>query len=587
MSDYTVVGIDFGTSTTVVKVRNYFEAGTTPADCHALQFNNSNSLPTLIYEAGDGRLYFGKEAQTRKSGEESGSEGQLYENFKMRLVDENPDTAKKAKELTQKFFEHIYSRFNEERANLGVLPEVRTCISYPVKWEAGTKLFMIECAEKAGFTKVEGADEATAAIYASIPNNLENLQKAGVIYLDKPVNVMMLDMGAGTSDIAIFNFKIGGDGKLVSGEKVTWPPINKNNCGGREIEEYMSGELENYIKKISKKDEIKENIRNQIKDSVKGWKEDHLSPKLKDRGDVGIPNRLLETVKIRQDDGIYENIQFDKIDRQRFESITGEHWKQLRDLIDGALRSAIASKKLSAFTGAADIDLIILTGGHSKWYGVSEFIKGEKFAGCEPINFTKIRNNPSARILQEPSPQETVALGLVKIDEFKIIGFDLKPLMGNSMWIKYDFLNHQSEPMKIVDQNDVLPIYDLNHSYEFPVELNMFNMEKLPFLCHCYYGENIESAKHYETKGTVQFKNLLLEILKGYIPIYGAVKNIVDLGRMAGGKEAMKDQYVIKVSSSVNINKYGTVEIKVTVSFRKKSSTDWKACEPFKIELGR
>jgi hypothetical protein len=588
MSDYTVVGIDFGTSTTVVKVRNYYEAGATSSDCHALQFDNSNCLPTLIYEACDGHLYFGKEAQIRKSGEENGSEGRLHDNFKMRLVDEDPETAKKAKELTQNFFEHIYSRFKEERANLGVLPEVRTCISYPVKWDSGTKLFMIECAEKAGFTNAEGADEATAAIYASIPNNLENLQKAGIIYLDKPVNVMMLDMGAGTSDIAIFNFKIGGDGKLVSGDKVTWPPINKNNCGGSEIEGYMSGELENYIKKISKKGEIKENIRKQIKGSVKGWKEDHLSPKLKDRGDVGLPNRLLETVREKQDDGIYENIQFEKIDRQRFESITGEHWKQLRELINGALRSANASKKLSGFTGAGDIDLIILTGGHSKWYGVCEFIKGEKFAGCEPINFTKIRNNPTARILQETSPQETVALGLVKIDEFKKIGFELKPLMGNSMWIKYELLNHCSSPMKIVDQNDVLPIYDLTHTYEFQVELSMFNMEKLPFLCHCYYGENIESAKHFETKSTVQFKNLLLELLKIYIiPFYGTFKNIGDLGRMAGGKEAMKDQYEIKVSSSVNINKYGTIEIEVTVSFRKKSSTDWKACEPFKIELGK
>ena len=427
--DYTVVGIDFGTSTTVVKIRNYYEAGTTPTD-HTLQFDGRNLLPTLIFKDSEGNLSFGKEALIKEEADRE-KEGKLYENFKMKLTGDGSTEDKEAQELTQKFFKHIYSRFNEERVNLGVLPEVKTYVSYPVKWEDNTSRFLIECAKNAKFTNVEGIDEASAAIYAAIPNNLENLQKEGILNSDKPVNVMMLDMGAGTSDIAIFNFKIGADKKLAIGSPVTWPPKGKQNCGGSEIEGYLAVEFESYIKKISKKDEIKKNISKQIKGSVKEWKEDHLSLKLKDRGDVGLPGLLDDIVRDKQGDGIYENIQFERIDRQRFESITGEYWKQLRELIDGSLRNA--SEKLSGFTGAGDIDLIILTGGHSNWYGVSEFLKGEKFANCEPIDFTKIRNNPSARLLQEPSPQETVALGLVKMDEAKKKWLNLKPAQGNSV----------------------------------------------------------------------------------------------------------------------------------------------------------
>jgi alpha-tubulin suppressor-like RCC1 family protein/molecular chaperone DnaK (HSP70) len=433
-TDYTVVGIDFGTSTTVVKVRNYYEAGTTPTD-HTLQFDGSNLLPTLIFEDSEGNLSFGKAAlnkeSDRKSDREHGEQkGQLYENFKMKLTGDGSKEDKEAQKRTKEFFKHIYSRFNEERVNYGVLEKVKTYVSYPVKWEKQIRRFMIECAEDEEFTNVEGVDEASAAIYAAIPNHLENLQKEGILRGDKPVNVMMLDMGAGTTDIAIFNLKIGADKKLVVGNPVTWPPAGKQNCGGREIEEYMAVELENYIKKISKKEEVKENIKKIIKDSVKEWKEINLSPRLKDRKSVDLPNRMFDSVCQRQDDGTYENIQFEKIDRQRFETITGEYWKQLRGLIAGALSSA--SEKMSGFTGAGDIDLIILTGGHSKWYGVSEFLKGEKFANCEPIDFTKIRNNPSARLLQESSPQETVALGLVKMDEAKKKWFNLNSARGKS-----------------------------------------------------------------------------------------------------------------------------------------------------------
>jgi molecular chaperone DnaK (HSP70) len=546
MGNYTVVGIDFGTSTTVVKVRNYYDnAGTTPPVSHSLQFQNSNVLPTLVFEDGGGQFYFGKEALLKESDRAAGmKEGRLYENFKMKLVSDGSKEENKAKELTQKFFKHIYSRFNEVRADLDVQGEVRTYVSYPVKWDSGTKRFMIECAEKAGFTNVSGEDEAQAAIYASIPKNLENLQKEGIIRLDEPVTVMMLDMGAGTSDIAIFGFKIGADRKLSAGNTVTWPTIDKQNCGGREIEGYLAEELTKYITKISKKGEVSKNVAKRIKDSVKGWKEDHLSPALKDRGSVGLPLILDDMVREKQDDEIYENIQFEKIDRQRFESITGEHWKQLRELIAGALRNA--SEILSGFTGAGSIDLVILTGGHSKWYGVSEFIMGEKFVGCETIDFTKIKKKP-ARLLQEASPQETVALGLVKIDEIIKNGFDLKPTMSNSVWIQYKLIDQKSELIPIIQHNAVLPV-ELTHEHTFMVVKSGINMEDLYFGFRCYYGTDFKTATYRQIDTSMKLNNF-----------FGAVIKSLFLGFLG------TETYKVTIKLRIMVHKNGTMDLDGTI----------------------
>jgi len=41
---------------------------------------------------------------------------------------------------------------------------------------------------------------------------------------------MILTLGSETTDIAIYNFKIGADKKFVPGSLATWPPIDKPDC---------------------------------------------------------------------------------------------------------------------------------------------------------------------------------------------------------------------------------------------------------------------------------------------------------------------------------------------------------------------
>jgi molecular chaperone DnaK (HSP70) len=543
MKEHTIVGIDFGTSTTVVKVKNYGKEMNL-RDFHSLQFNNSNCLPTLVFEDENGRLHFGYDAWTEIS---SGTKGVPYENFKMDLIDDSD----KAKYLIKEFFKYIYKNFNEKRGELNVRPDVDTYVSYPAKWLPEIKSFMKQCAIDAGFgteDKVFGLDEPTAAIYASLAENLEDLQKEHIIVRDKPVNVMMLDMGAGTSDIVIFKLRIGSDNKPVMDIITTYPMIDNDYlCGGREVDKLLAEDLINYLKKISKENSIHPRIIKNINTHVKAWKEDQVSKKLTADKVAALPGMLEDIVVPKQDDGSYENIPFDEINRKRFELITMEHWKQLRSLIADSINEAKkrAEEKALDFKGAGDIDLVILTGGHSKWYCIREFIKGGEFADLKPINFQKIKNQPQ-RLLQGGSPQETVAQGLV----YKDIGFELKQVMGNSLWLQYEFCDQKSEIIPIATHNDVLPISNLENDFTFKVTRSICDIEELPFICHSFNGTTIESSKHRKKQCSVRLNGYIIAALIWVFKLF------------LGGDD---QEYEVKVSTVTDISEDGKIKIRGTV----------------------
>jgi len=586
MSDYTIIGIDFGTSTTVVKLKNYGD-GMEPGNFHSVQFNNSNSLPTLVFEPVDGgRPFFGYEAEIEYDADlqsDNDKKGKLYKNFKMKLISEVPGEAEKARELTKMFFGYLHDTvIGQEQTNMR--PEVKTYISFPAKWKPELRRFMKKCAEDAGFKNVEGVFEPTAAVYASMSECSGKLQDQHILLINKPVNILMLDMGAGTTDIAIFKFKIDADNRFIGDEEktVTWPAPGNYNCGGKEIDKDLTNELRKYIAKISKDKKVSEWADFAINTSVKKWKEGNLSKSLGENKSVKLPASVATHISQNKAMGVYENLPFEDIDRQRFELITEKHWKEFRTLIDESLREA--SKELSDFKGAEDVDLVILTGGHSQWYGVREFILGESFAGCEPINFAKIRQNP-VRLLQMASPQETVAKGLV----FKDLGFNLKNTMGKSLWVQYEFCGHKSKLVKIIGHHDVLPIKNLTPSpYEFPVVRSMFETGELPFYCYCYYGEDPESAKLEVTRAGKELQSAFTKWLLLLFPPTGIIQGLrKGLSLITGDESISMDDYIFRVSTSIDVPEDGsTVEITVILSSRIEKSEYWDEKEPFKIILG-
>ncbi|MDO4650026.1 MAG: Hsp70 family protein, partial [Eubacteriales bacterium] len=386
-----IIGVDFGTSTSVIRVKRYVD-GKSAEDrlfTRAVTFNmGSTMLPTLIRKIEGGGTYYGYDAQTPKK------KSTLYQNFKVDL--ESPDSEKKAqaRKLTQEFFGYMVQIYQEQSAggHLGEADDTeKTLISYPVKWSEETKAFMLEVARKAGFPNVEGMDEAQAAIHAAVIQDEDHLSKKGYLVDGESVNIMLIDMGAGTTDIVICRYTPGQNPKTEV--LCTWPKEGSILFGGREVDELLM----DYMKGILP-DEYAENVVKRLGvEKFKAWKDNVVSPALAGGNVVSEFYDFDNTAEMVC--GVEP--EYD-ITRAAFEEHIRAYLEKLPVLVAGSLMES----KLNG----SDIDLVILAGGHSQWYFVKEILAGAmtNYGSCF---LTKVRTDVN-RIIQISLPQETVSLGL-------------------------------------------------------------------------------------------------------------------------------------------------------------------------------
>ncbi len=385
-----LIGIDFGTSTSVIRVKRYRDGR--PVDDRlttaAVTFNmGSTMLPTLVRRIGDA-LYYGYDAESELKN------SVLHRNFKVSIESENPAERLEARELTEAFFNYMAEvyRGQSDGGHLGEFSDTeKTLISYPVKWTTETKQFMLETARKAGFPCVEGMDEAQAAIHAALVQNEAAISGSGYLYADQPINIMLIDMGAGTTDIVISRYTVG---KSVTNEVLcTWPKGGDILFGGREVDELLSSYIWERLPA-----EVSNRIMRALGiDAFKSWKDMMVSPALAQNETVTQFSALETLLSMMDVSADYD------LGRADFERIAAPYLKKFPQLVKDSLRAAGLAGK--------DIDLVILAGGHSRWYFVKEMLTETMgwFGGC---GLEKIKADPR-RIISVTLPQETVALGLV------------------------------------------------------------------------------------------------------------------------------------------------------------------------------
>ena len=549
--EYSIVGIDFGTSATVVKVKNYYE-GDEKNDCHSLVVNGEHTIPTLVFEHPDGTFHFAKEALREY---DNNSAGILHQNFKMDLISPDASIRLKAQKVTKAFFKFLYEEFDSQRGFLHVQPIVKTYVSYPAKWTSEMVSFMKQCAIDAGFgtsANVYGETEPTAAIFASLINHSE-LKSHRLIMQNKPINVMMLDMGAGTSDITIFKFKVDGENICHIGynnQIINYPTAdNSYLCGGREIDTLLTDYVMKYARKavdgaFAPKVGLIEKITRQ---GIKSWKETNLSPSLiPESAKIGLPGFL---DNYRQLGFFDERVPYDPIDRDSFKQISKSQRVQLYHLIDEAIHSA--ASVISDLNGPEDIDLVILTGGHSQWFYIDDYFMGRSIDSELPVlNFKKIIENP-IRLIHESRPQETVANGLV----YRDMNFEVAHTSANNVWLRISVAGQSSELMQLVSAKEGLPISKGKDPFKVTINENTFTEKQVDIVCDVYVGGEQATAIHYTKSQKFAINDQFLALLGLPFRIAGAT-----LMWLFGDKpeEAFDDTYTITVIPHVSIDADGT-----------------------------
>ena len=393
-----LIGIDFGTSTTVVHVKNYTDGKPSGGDGTSIQyveFDGQGMVPTLIQKAED-TYYFGYDAKQPKKDE------RLYRNFKMKLESSDEKERKEAEELTLLFFRFLHDAYEEQKMHFGTAQSESTLISYPAKWTERTRLFMISCAERAGFPNVRGMDEPTAAMYSVCVQERERMEGLGVLKKGKSSYVLMIDMGAGTTDLALCRYQAGAQAEIL----LTWPSTEAPLFfGGHEMDRILMDVLKNYLLDNGFSEDGVARFMSQYEETCRVWKENTVSGALAENKQVDFCFFISSVFQIM---GITPG-KFPVISRASLEHTAGGYLKIYAMLVNGILGEA--KKKVPGFSGSEQIDLVILTGGHSQWYFAEGVLTGEVDAGL-PVNIEKIRERPE-RVIRLSRPQETVARGMV------------------------------------------------------------------------------------------------------------------------------------------------------------------------------
>lgn len=570
-----IIGIDFGTSSSVVKVYNN-GAGNS---IYTLNVGNGmQEIPTLIFKRkSDGELFVADEALSQINQE---VEGTIYKNFKLNLISDNDAEKNQAIEYTTLFFKYLKKRYDEmcNTGAFGHCDATKVYVSYPAKWPSFVRLTMLECAIKAGFGTTDtvfGLDEPTAAAVASFNERAEELKRAGLYYADTTYKAMMVDMGAGTTDIVLFEYRIE-KGKLHINNPVTYPTAESERlCGGREIDDILTEFCLNYCRSIPKDGNVPQSFIDKCKTEIKPWKEEIVSLGLKDCLEIKSPGFIAQQINLMKQFGLPINPKLKPflINRLTFESISQSHWQSWRNMIAEAFKEG----KKFGYNSPNEINVIILNGGHSQWYGVKDFFMGQPFANLKPISFDKVKNYPVS-LIQSIKPSQTVATGLCLRDKAIVAATPL----SNSFWIQFEYEGKATSILKIADKGHSLPFKSSIKTMKDKIKGSFLYRRSFDFKCVVYEGSSLDTAKKYaqsvqspdDSIFAVLFKTAIGTVLGGPLLITKALFDFIsgnfDIHDYA---DVFDSDYDIELGAKIDISEDGIATVAPTITVDGKNIT--------------
>lgn len=392
-----IIGVDFGTSTSMVKTATR-EGDVGGMETKSVTFTQKGigSTPTLIRKK-EGVTWYGYAAEQMSI---DGSE--LIRNFKLKLRSDNTKEYAQAVLLVEEFFAYLYQRYQEQKIFLfgAETAEEETWVSYPVQWDKAQRSVVLNAAEKAGFPNVHGIDEPTAAINCILKAKQQELEKRGMLVAGKPLKVMVLDMGAGTTDLAFITVTVDGNGVKTELRGV-WPERGSSQIyGGSQMDLRLEAMLKQWVRDSGYDDAQAESIVNNYSDQIKPWKE------------ITVSDLLAKGMKVTDMPAVsnYLNMMSGTMGKAvaPFPVLDGERFYKLFRPELNSFVSVIASapQKLREET-----ELVILTGGNSVWFWLDDVLIGEnkKFG---QVGLPRIAGKKD-RILRMEQPADTVSRGLV------------------------------------------------------------------------------------------------------------------------------------------------------------------------------
>ncbi len=360
----TILGIDFGTTTTVV-------AQTTPKSKFGpelIEVDGLKRIETVIRLDPTGK-------NVERIGEEAWDEFFRYPertffDFKPYIGSGKswPINGRtiSAFDLSVLFLKTVREKIESQhfcRTPLADM-EVTSIIGYPAEWDEVQKAAVVEAAKQAGFTRLLGCEEPLGAVY------YHHFKED--ISIDHPQLIMVYDFGGGTTDVSIMSS--GADRSL---ELLGWGGMD---VGGHHFDNILT---ETFSGKISKK--------------TGG----SLSPE--DRAHVRVASqRLKERLSNNRN---YSNTQSEylipllKAKKASYRlTLDFEEFERLGVDIIGRFEAPIHSALQRAGVEKSEIDSVILAGGAGRLYYAREQLY-ELFP-------------PPQKYIQTANPQEVIAMGL-------------------------------------------------------------------------------------------------------------------------------------------------------------------------------